>query len=41
MMFYAETAESLSERREARKESLERRVNEAFRIAMGGDVNDS
>ena len=41
MMFYAETAESLSERREARKESLERRVNEAVRIAMGGDVNDS
>lgn len=41
LMFYAETAESLSERREARKESLEHRVNEAFRIAMGGDVNDS
>jgi hypothetical protein len=41
MMFYAETAESLSERREARKESLEARVNEAIRIALGGDINDN
>lgn len=33
MMFYAETAESLSERREARKESLERRVMKSKEIA--------
>ena len=33
MMFYAEVAESLSERREARKESLERRVLKAQEIA--------
>lgn len=36
MMFYAEVAESLSERREARKESLEARCNEVVRIALGG-----
>ena len=36
MMFYAEVAESLSERREARHESLEARCNEAVRIALGG-----
>lgn len=33
MMFFAETAESLSERREARKESLEKRVAKAKEIA--------
>lgn len=36
LLFYAETAESLSERREARKESLEARCNEVVRIALGG-----
>ena len=40
MMFFTETAESLSERREARKESLEARTNETIRIAMGGEIND-
>jgi hypothetical protein len=37
MMFYAETAESLSERREARKESLERRVEKSKEIAENAD----
>ena len=36
MLFYAEVAESLSERREARHESLEARCNEVVRIALGG-----
>ena len=37
MMFFAETAESLSERREARKESLERRVEKSKEIAEAAD----
>lgn len=37
LMFYAETAESLSERREARKESLERRVMKAKEIAESAE----
>ena len=37
MMFYAETAESLSERREARKESLERRVAKSKEIAESAE----
>ena len=37
MMFYAETAESLSERREARKESLEKRVEKSKEIAESVD----
>ena len=37
MMFYAEVAESLSERREARHESLERRVDKSKEIAENAD----
>lgn len=37
LMFYAETAESLSERREARKESLEKRVEKSKEIAESVD----
>lgn len=37
MMFFAEIAESLSERREARHESLEKRVNKAKEIAEKAD----
>lgn len=37
IMFYAETAESLSERREARKESLEKRVEKSKEIAESVD----
>ena len=37
MMFYAEVAESLSERREARKESLERRADKSKEIAEQAD----
>lgn len=37
MMFYAEVAESLSERREARHESLERRVEKSKEIAENAD----
>ena len=37
LLFFAETAESLSERREARKESLERRVMKSKEIAENSD----
>ena len=37
MLFYAEVAESLSERREARHESLERRVDKSKEIAESAD----
>ena len=37
MLFYAEVAESLSERREARHESLERRVEKSKEIAENAD----
>ena len=37
LLFFAETAESLSERREARKESLERRVMKSKEIAENAD----
>lgn len=37
MLFYAEVAESLSERREARHESLERRVDKSKEIAENAD----
>lgn len=41
MMFYAEVAESLSERREARKESLGVRCREVLKIALGDEYYDS
>ena len=37
LLFYAEVAESLSERREARRESIDRRVDESKRIAEQAD----